>query len=362
MRGAVLALMLFTPSIRYPGTYPLLGHAAWLGWTVSDLIFPLFLFVSGLSLALMLRGPITTKKKRRLVRRLLALLVIGVAYNALASPLELSTLRFTGVLQLIGISGSVAALLVLLTRRPDGKDRLGMLAAAAVGLTLAYGAVLVWSPGSCDRFANGCNPFFPLEEAVLGRGHLYLPLGDTTYDPEGLAVSIAAAGLVIAGFLANRTMMTMGSRKGGVVLAASAASGTASALILDQWLPISKRLLTPTFVLLAASIGTLLFVALVALFDARRGEGLAPWQERVRKVVAWPLVVLGANALVVFLSERVLLVAAAQTSIDGRPTGQRLLEQIGSDPWAALVLSTGLLLVVFGITALMFWRGWRIAL
>ena len=362
MRGAVLALMLFTPPIRYAGTYPFFEHAAWVGWTVSDLVFPLFLFVSGLSLAFLLRDPVTSKTKQRLVRRLAALLVIGVVYNAIGVPLDLSTIRVTGVLQLIGISGAVAALAILLTRRSDGSDRKGALATIAAALIAGYGAILVWSPGPCDRFAVGCSPFFPLDEAIIGRGHLYRPLDATTFDPEGLAVSVAAAALVLAGYLAARSMSTLGPRRAGVMLAALGAVGTATALILHEWLPISKRLFTPTFAILAVSIGTVLFVAFFTLFDLESRKGFSARIYRVRKAVAWPFVVLGANALVVFLSERVLLDVARRTMIAGQPTGRWLLERIGSAPSAALVLSTALLLVVFGITAFMHWRDWRVVL
>lgn len=362
MRGAVLALMILTPPVRYGGTYPFFAHADWLGWTVSDLVFPLFLFVGGLSLALLLRNPVTLQKKIRLVRRLLALLLLGVAYNAIGGPLDLSAMRFTGVLQMIGISGAVAALAVLVTRRADGTDRVGLLAAIATALVVSYGAVLVWSPGPCDRFGVDCNPSFRLDELILGRGHLYRPLDATMFDPEGLVVSVAAAALVLAGYLAARAMSAMGPRRAIAPLAILGGAGLATALLLDQWLPISKRLFTPTFAILAASIGTLVFVALVALLDLDPREGVWARTGRARALLALPFVVLGANALVVFFAERALLEAARSTTVAGQPTGRWLLERIGSAPSAALVLSAALLLVIFSITAVMRWRGWRIVL
>jgi heparan-alpha-glucosaminide N-acetyltransferase len=362
MRGAVLALMILTPPIRYAGTYPMLGHAEWIGWSLSDLVFPLFLFVSGLSLAFLLREPVNSVTKRRLVRRLFALLIIGVVYNAIGQPIDISSLRFTGVLQLIGISGAVATVAILTTRRPDGSDRLGLLAAVASGLLLAYGAVLVWLPGSCGRFAAGCNPFFTVDTTIIGRSHLYRPFGDISYDPEGLIVSVAAAALVLSGYLAARVMSTLSPGRAVLLLGTLGTAGLGTALLVNQWLPISKRLFTPSFAVLAASIGTLLFVGFVVLFDIGHDDGLAARAQPLRRIAAWPFVVLGANALVVFLSERIILQVADNTTIGERSAGRWLLERIGTTPSTALVLSTALLAVIFGITAFMRWRGWRIVL
>ncbi|HUG85112.1 MAG TPA: heparan-alpha-glucosaminide N-acetyltransferase domain-containing protein, partial [Euzebya sp.] len=116
-RGAVLALMLLTPVTGEGGSYPHLAHAEWEGFTVSDAILPAFLTTSGASLALLLRPPVTAATRLRLVRRLLALLVLGWLYNAIGGPLDVTQVRVTGVLQIIGLSGALAAVVVLAVRR-----------------------------------------------------------------------------------------------------------------------------------------------------------------------------------------------------------------------------------------------------
>ncbi len=362
MRGLMLALMLFTPPIRYGGTYPLLAHASWLGWTLTDVVFPLFLFTSGLSLAFLLRAPAGSKTRRRLARRLAALLALGVVYNGIGWPLRFSTLRFTGVLQLIGIAGAVAAAVVLISRRADGRDRHLVIGGVALGLVAAYGAVLLWSPGGCVRFAVDCSPFFSLDEAIFGRSHLYRPLAAITYDPEGLAVSVTAAALVLAGYLAARLLTTRGAQRTILWLMAAGTAGVGIALVLEGWVPISKRLLTPTFLLLTASLGAVVFAVIVALFDLTAKGRYGRSIEALRRSVALPFLTLGANALVVYLSERVLLQIVRQTSVDGQSTALWLLERAGTAPSAALVLSTLLLLTVLGIASIMRWRGWRIVL
>jgi len=285
-----------------------------------------------------------------------ALLAIGIAYNAIGEPLDLSTLRLTGVLQLIGIAGAVASATILLTRRRNGSDRFLAIAGVALLLLIAYGAVLLQPANSCQPFSADCSPFYAMDQTIVGRAHLYRPDVPITYDPEGLAVSVAAAALVLAGYLAARSTSALGKRRAAVLLAAFGSAGVAAALTVDGWIPISKRLFTPTFALLAASLGALLFAAVVTIFDFELRGSLKSAVATARRGLAWPFIVLGRNALVVFLTERVLIETALHTTIENKPTGTWLLSQIGSTPSAALVLSTALLLTVFAITATLHWK------
>lgn len=139
LRGAVLAFMVLTPATGDPASYPFLRHAAWGGPTASDLVLPTFLVTSGLSLAFLLRASVDRSRVLRLVRRVLALVVLGLVYNAYGTTgWDLGALRFTGVLQLIGVAGALAAVVVLVTRRL-GRDRPWAIGAIAVALPAAYG-------------------------------------------------------------------------------------------------------------------------------------------------------------------------------------------------------------------------------
>jgi len=114
-RGAVLALMLFTPATG-AGGYAWLRHAEWDGLTASDWLFPTFLVTSGLSLSFLLRDVPTRATYTRLIRRLVLLVAAGLIYNAYGSSwFDLSELRFTGRLQMIGLSCARAAAVVLAT-------------------------------------------------------------------------------------------------------------------------------------------------------------------------------------------------------------------------------------------------------
>lgn len=362
-RGLVLAFMLVTPTGGEPDTYPLLRHAAWNGWTFSDLIFPAFLVTSGASLAFLLRPPLKQGTVLRLVKRVVALVVLGLLYNGFGAPADLSVLRFTGVLQLIGLSGGLAATVVLMTRRGDGADRRAVLAAVAVGVVALYGIGIAALDERC-RGVVECNPFHGTDVGVLGAAHLYRQ-GTVRYDPEGLAVVVAASGLVLAGYLTGQFLRERGAtlRTAGALLAGGVAL-VLLALVVDQVQPINKRLHTPAFSLLSAGVAVAGISAFAAMFDtvvARWG----PAADRARAVVTFPLTVLGRNALVVYLGERILTTVAGQTRMANGGTLQDwlLANWVPFDGGAAY-LGYGFLVLaaILVVTVFMHLMRWRIAL
>jgi heparan-alpha-glucosaminide N-acetyltransferase len=362
-RGAVLAFMLFTPPIGDPATYPLMRHATWDGLTFSDLVLPTFLVTSGASLALLLRPPTTAAVRLRLVRRLLALLVLGAVYNAIgASWADLSQLRLTGVLQLIGLTGALAALVVLLSRIGSDDDRplvIGLVAAAAVA---AYGVGLLRRADVClgvDR----CSPYHPWDVNLLGVDHVY-GAGQLNYDPEGLAVVGAATGLVLVGYLAGRALRLHRPPAASTVALLALAGGVlaAASLLADNVWAYNKRLHTPSFSLIAAGTAlTGLALAVAALDLGGRPERVA--LDRVRAVLSWPFVALGRNALVVYFSEHILLTAARDTPVGTGTLQDWLLAHAPFEGDTQLLgFSLMLLLTVAAITGVMHALRWHIAL
>ena len=119
-RGFAIAAMLL---VNNPGDWnqvygPLL-HAPWHGWTITDWIFPFFIFISGLAMQMSLarRGSQTPEPKRRdtllmLMRRGCIILLIGLALNALPA-LDWQTLRWPGVLQRIGLCFAITGLIAI---------------------------------------------------------------------------------------------------------------------------------------------------------------------------------------------------------------------------------------------------------
>lgn len=364
-RGLVLAVMILTPATGENGSYPLLGHAPWNGFTVADAIFPAFLVTSGASLAFLLRPPVTASTRLRLVRRLVALLVIGVAYNAVGQLLDFSVLRLTGVLQLIGVTGALAALVILGLRWLT--DSRWPVLAVTVALPLVYGISLAGSAKDCTAELAGCSPWFGLDTALVGNGHVYAQ-GSAGYDPEGIAIALVATSFVLAGYLAAEalrrgppTLRTVGMVLGvgvGLMLLG---------ITLDGVQPINKRLHTPAFSLLASGVALTGLAGSVGLFDLAvpsrlKGSG-ARGIARVRQTAAHPLQTLGMNALVVYLSEHVVLTGLAQTTVGGRTAGAALLETL---PIQGVRVHLGYTAVVLGIvlfvTYVMRLLRWRVVL
>ena len=362
-RGGVLALGLATPEVKVPGTYPFLEHAEWLGFTVSDVVFPGFLVAGGASLAFLLKAPVGDDRRMRLVRRFLSLLCLGVLYNVLGQPLDLPVVRLTGVLQLIGIAGGLGAVVILLSRRADGGDRPGVLVGVIATVVAAHGAVLLVQ-GRCLEPEAFCSPYQGFDAAVLGEGHLYRQ-GTVGYDPEGLVLSCVAVVFVLGGYLLGRLLRARGTGLDTVWrLLACGGVLAAAGLLLTAVIPLSKRIMTPSFVLLVAGVlATALGVVVLALDTHREGRG-GDVLERVRAVVAWPAVTLGWNALVVFLAERALATAWAQSTLaDGRTLQTVVYEAVPLvGDRQALGYSAVLLLCVFALTVVMRLLRWRIAL
>jgi predicted acyltransferase len=358
-RGLVLAFMVFTPATGSPDHFSLLRHASWEGATPSDLLFPTFLVTSGISLSFLLRPPTSGAVRLRLLRRTILLVLIGLVYNAYgATGLDLAALRLTGVLQTIGISGAVASLLVLATRR-GGADRPGALAAAAVAVTVVYWAAMeLLAP--CEPTGR-CSPLFPVDRALLGREHTYLG-GELGFDPEGIAVTVAASALVLSGYLAGllvrRSRLSVPWFASRVALLGVLIG--AAGMVVERTIPFNKRLLSPSFVLLAAGVALVTFAVVAVVFDL---SALGRRVERVRAIVAAPLVALGRNALVVFVLERFLLQTATMVHVGDQTAQDWLLDSIPvGRPGVHLAYTAAVLAVTVCVTTPLHGRRWYLAL
>lgn len=368
-RGAVLALMLFTPATGAEGL-AWLRHAPWDGLTASDWLFPTFLVTSGLSLSFLLREAPTRATCGRLARRLLLLVVAGLVYNAYgASWFDVSELRFTGVLQMIGIAGAAAALIVLVSRAVTrrGEDAIWWIVGVATAIALLYGLGL--EVLSCEPVGR-CSPYLGVDTAVLGASHVYQG-GEAGWDPEGLVTSIASASLVLYGYAAGVLLRRHGRTDPAAALAnigALAAMCFVGGMVASQWMPSNKRLLTPAFVLLAAGTALAVFCVIYLLVDANADDPEGQrWQWRHRRswrLWTWPFVAFGRNALIVFLAERFLLQTAKHVHLGHRSIQERLLEDLlpFGEPGVHLAYTALLLLIVFAVVGVMHRRRLYLAL
>lgn len=279
-RGATVVLMIL---VNNPGSwkhlYPPLAHAAWHGWTLTDLVFPFLLFAVGNALAL------TSAPSRpgaapfwpRWARRTLLIFGIGLFLNAApflrwteAGELVLrswDSLRLMGVLQRIALAWAAAALIVHL----GGVRAAG---AATPVLLLGYWAACVALGRPGDPYS--LEGFFGTawDRQLLGAAHLYRGEG-VPFDPEGLASTVPAIAQVLLGYLAGRALTP---RAGGVSapllpLLAGGVLALVLAAAWAPWVPINKKLWTPSYVLLTTGWAVLLLVLMAALLDRRGWRG-----------------------------------------------------------------------------------------
>ena len=291
-RGATIAGMIL---VNNPGDWgsvywPLL-HAPWHGWTPTDLIFPFFLFIVGVSLTLSKR----TSWKPALARAL-KLVGLGLLLN-LYPYFEVAELRWPGVLQRIGVC-YLAAWAAKRYLRPRGRGLL------AVALVVGYFLVMtrVTGPeGHAPGFAIQTNLAAQVDRILLVP-HVWS--ATRTWDPEGVlstfpAIATALVGLLFGEWLLGRNARspfrtTLGLLVGGLVLTALGVAWgelTPAPLVV----PINKGLWTSSYVLLSGGLAAALLGLCYFVVDV---AGLRRWTT--------PFVSYGRNAIAVYVASGLL--------------------------------------------------------
>ena len=262
LRGCTVAAMLL---VNDPGdwshVYAPLDHAAWNGCTPTDLVFPFFLFMVGVSVALAIvprreQGTAAGMLARAALWRALRLVALGVAINGLAWWLMPGAhLRLPGVLQRIGACFGAVALFALYAR-PRTQW------AAIAALLLGYWGLLA--------LGGSLQPWFNIvsrtDTAVFGH-HVYLinPASGRGHDPEGLLSTLPSLATTLLGLRAGCALR---AEKLKPLLLAGLLALLLGALW-SRWLPLNKNLWTPSFVLWCAGWATLVLLAFHALIDRR---------------------------------------------------------------------------------------------
>lgn len=305
LRGLAVAGMIVANS---PGSwsiaYSQLDHAAWNGFTATDMVFPTFLFAVGMAVGLSFPRPLSDANKARswarLTRRTLALIALGLVLNLLAG-LSLSHLRIPGILQRIGLCYAIGAGLVLLTarRRANGlaEVRVTAIAAAIAILLVGYWALLrfVPVPGfGAGRLDPEGNLAAFVDRALFTVPHMWAygtdAAGKVVYDPEGLLSTLPATANLLIGILAGYAWKHTPSQRTAIVIILAGAALVAAGLLIDPVFPINKRLWTSSFALLSSGVGAMLAGLLTLALRTASA-----------RTIAFPLRVLGGNAILAFV-------------------------------------------------------------
>ena len=264
LRGFTIALMIL---VNTPGTwsnvYPPLLHANWHGLTPTDLIFPFFLFIVGISIYFAYKrseNSFLTYKKIGI--RSLKLFGLGLFLNIFLPYFpfinDFETLRIPGVLQRIGIVFFISAVMYL---NFNWKTLLSIGVAILIGYWLFLGFVPLpdGTLPTFDRAANNWSNFIDLN--ILGK-HMWQP----DYDPEGLFSTLPSIVTCISGILIGKVLDNTNQIKN---LLLSALFLLVSGYVLDQFFPINKAIWSSSFVLVTSGWGTLILAIIFYLRDVK---------------------------------------------------------------------------------------------
>jgi predicted acyltransferase len=373
-RGMTIAGMLL---VNNPGSwsaiYPPLAHVPWHGWTPTDLIFPFFLFIVGITTHLSLesrraRGDDQRALVRQILRRGALIFLAGLLLNGfpffswgavegVTNPSFLDRIvdrlyhwRIMGVLQRIGLAYTFAALLTL---RTTLKQQVAILATLLFG----YWFAITLLPVPPDGFRGidvlgtpSATMAAYVDRLVLDWGSYgnHLWVGGRTWDPEGILSTVPAIGTAMLGVMCGRWIGM--PRPLSERLAAMFAVGSIAMVAGLMWhwsFPINKNLWTSSYVLFTGGM------AAVTL-------GTCMWIVDERRITRWtkPFVVYGMNPIVAFVGSGVmarLIYSILKVESDGRPVAlQAWIYQTFYASWleprnASLLFATTFVLVWLGI-------------
>lgn len=250
LRGLTVAAMLL---VNNPGdwahVYAPLLHADWHGFTPTDLIFPLFLFIAGVSLAFSVAPRAQDLSARpvlraALLKRALRILVAGLLLHVLAWWLfALPAYRPWGVLQRIALCVGAAGLVAIHLR-----PRMQWTVLAA--LLLGYAAMLL----AADTLEPWHNPVSRLDTALFAPYlYKYNPVTGLGHDPEGLLSTLGALATTLLGLIAGRWLREGRLGPLAVLGAGCLLLGTLAARV-PGGLPLNKNLWTPSYVLVTGGL------------------------------------------------------------------------------------------------------------
>jgi predicted acyltransferase len=270
-RGATIALMILVNTAgMFRQQYAPLRHAEWHGWTLTDTVFPSFLWIVGVSIALSRAKPVGAILRRGAILFALGLFLYGVP------EFNVSTWRILGVLQRIAICYVAAALIHRL---------FGVRAQIVSVLALLTVYWVLMMRGTLDVEGNFAHS---IDRLVLG-AHNYAET--KTWDPEGVVSTLPAIATALFGLLAGqliRLPRVLSERTTWLFLTGNAL--IAAGLILSVFMPINKKLWTTSFTVFMAGLDFAVLAACLWLID---GQG--------RQLPARPFVILGMNAITMYM-------------------------------------------------------------
>lgn len=306
-RGMTIAFMILVNQAGVADNiYTQLDHAPWHGWTLTDLVFPFFLFAVGMALSFSFKKHLETGKKAtgamylKILKRSAMLFGIGLLLNGFYKY-DLGTIRIMGVLQRISLAYLFTSLIVLnLSPRKQW--------AVCWGILLAYWLALTCIPvpgigaGVLTREGNFASW---VDRLLVAKAHLYRGDGwQGLGDPEGIFSTLPAIAGTLTGYFAGEWVRTRRPATRDIFIAGALTLGLGA--LWSVYFPINKKLWTSSYVLFTSGMALLLFAACYEFADVRgRREWLRPFE------------MLGANSIFAFVASVFLIKVLTKFNVGG---------------------------------------------
>jgi predicted acyltransferase len=372
-RGMTVAGMLL---VNDPGSwehiYTPLEHAPWNGWTPTDLVFPFFLFIAGITTHLSLsvrraRGDSERAIRNQIIRRGCLIFIFGLLVNGfpyfiwndiagIADPTFLQRItarllnwRITGVLQRIGLAYMAAG---LLTQRTTLRQQVQIIAGLLFGYWFVMTVLPVPGEGTIGALLLDSGPRtmaawtdrLVLDWSKYGLGN-HLWVGGVTWDPEGVLSTIPAICTAMIGNLAGRWIgerRPLTERLAGLFAAGSL--GMMAGLMWNWVFPINKSLWTSSYVLFCAGMACMSLATVMWLVDFQKVRGWTKF-----------FVVYGVNPTIAFVGSGVLarcIYTIFKVTRDGRRISlqQGIYETLFAS-WLSPINAS----LAFAVTFVLFW-------
>ena len=305
-------------------------HVEWEGFRFYDLIFPLFMFISGVAIPYAItskleKGVAKSLLLKKIFIRLLALIGLGFLYNGLLSR-GFTNFRYVSVLSQIGFGYFFAALIHLYSKNIKGTVYwlLGIMGGVAA-LQL-----FVPVPG------HGAGTFEPATSINAWLDQLLIPgrLHGKVFDPEGILCIVSAVTITMMGTLAGYVIRSGKSApaKKALYITLAGAGAIAVSLALSPFYPIIKKMWTVSYVLMAAGVSALLLALFYYVIDVK---GSKNWTLFFR--------VFGMNSITIYMGSRI---------IDFHDISRFFLNWTSvhiNEQWGALFIAIGVLTIQWAL-------------
>jgi predicted acyltransferase len=325
-----------------------LHHTPWNGFTFYDMIFPLFIFIAGISMPYSLGRKLEDKTNSvlkaakmeaymALIKRTLILIVCGMVVNKALQFNGYEHTRFASVLSRIALSCFFAALIFL-----NFKFRSQLI--FFFSLIIGYWLIMITIP--VPGFGAGVLTPEGNLEGYIDRILLPGKLHRAVYDPEGILSTIPAIATALLGVFTGQFLRLKSERwtmlRKGLAIGGTGLVLLALGLLWNPLFPINKNMWTSSFVLYAGGWSMLLLSVFYLVIDV---VGLKKW--------CYPFVWIGMNSILIYMAAHgIINFESTSTFLFGG-----LVKSLSAD-WQAVWIGTGILLIQLGLLYFLYKKKW----